>query len=108
MDKVIDFERAKENMKKRIKEGDIDSLFLGLVKIVKKWAISEIEQDLKTECEQAKKNFYDTLKELHSIQILLKEERVSNYKNLEKIDEQQKQICYLLSKLGEKSIKNTN
>ncbi len=108
MDKVIDFERAKENMKKRIKEGDIDSLFLGLVKIVKKWAISEIEQDLKTECEHAKKNFYDTLKELHSTQILLKEERVSNYKNLEKIDEQQKQICYLLSKLGEKSIKNTN
>lgn len=100
--KVISFKRAKESIKKRIKEEDINSLFLGLLKIAKKWAISEVEDEIKEECEEAKKNFVETLKELHDTQIKLKREKVTSYKYLEKIELQQKQICALIGKLAEK------
>ena len=102
--KVISFKTAKEGMKKRIKEEDINSLFVGLLKIAKKWAISEVEREIKEECEEAKGNFAMTLKELHDTQIRLKREQVTSYKYLEKIELQQKQICALLSKLSELSL----
>ncbi len=101
-EKVINFSKESQKFKKkRIKEDEINSLFLGLLKIVKKWAIQEIDFELRSECEEARSNFTETLKELHETQISLKREKVENYKLHEKIERQQKQICLLISQLGE-------
>ena len=102
--KVINFSKESQKFKKkRIKEDEINSLFLELIKIVKKWAIHEVDFELRSECEEAKGNFTQTLKELHETQIRLKREKVENYKLHEKIEKQQKQICLLISQLGANS-----
>lgn len=96
VENIIDFAKAKEKFSNRIGDKEINSLFLGLVKIIKKSAIQNVSQELKFECEQAKSNFTQTLKELHETEINLKKEIVMNKALSKKVETQQKQICFLV------------
>lgn len=104
---VIDFANAKQKFdKKSITDSEINSLFLGLLKIIKKSAIESANIDLKCECNQAKQNFADTLKELHVMQIDFNRQKklITSLEN--KIEIQKKQICYLVNLLESLKIKS--
>ncbi len=97
MDNIIDFAKAKEKFEyKMIGDKEINSLFLGLVKIIKKSAVQNVSREIKCECEQAKSNFTQTLKELHETEIQLKKEINMNKTLQKKVESQQKQICFLV------------
>ena len=97
---VIDFANARQKFdKKSISESEINSLFMGLLKIIKKSAIESANIDLKCECNEAKQNFADTLKELHDTQIETNRQKKLIMRLENKIEVQQKQICYLVNLL---------
>ncbi len=96
---VINFEKAKEQVRKNISEGEINALFLGLFKIMKKSIYQSLESELKSECAMAQDNFKQTLIELQKTQNLLKKERIEKIDLLEKIDKQKQQICKLVRKI---------
>ncbi len=106
MEKVIDFAKAKEKFENKIGDKEINSLFLGLVKLIKKNAQQSVEKELKVECEQANLNFTQTLKELHESEINLKKEIAMNKVLSKKIENQQKQICFLVKLFMNANSKN--
>lgn len=112
MEKIIDFAKAKEKFESKLSDSEINALFLGLAKIVKKSALQNVSQELKTECEEAKKNFVQTLKDLHDREIELKKEMTMNKILAKKVESQQKQICFLvklfMNSNGNKSEKLSN
>lgn len=96
VEKIIDFAKAKEKIESKIGDKEINSLFWGLLKIIKKSASQNANQELKEECEQARANFSQTLKELHDREIELKKEIIMNKTLTKKVESQQKQICLLV------------
>lgn len=96
MEKIIDFARAREKIEGKIGDKEINALFLGLTKIVKKSARESAERELKKECEEARENFIQTLKEVQEKEIRLKKEIEMNKTLTKKVESQQKQICFLV------------
>ena len=70
--KIINFDFARNRLNKKITDDDINALFSGLVKIVKRSAIDSVEQELKTECNEANENFRATLIDLNKKEAELK------------------------------------
>lgn len=103
--KIINFDFAKNRLDKKITDDDINALFSGLVKIVKKSALDSVEQELKIECNEANENFRATLIDLNKkeaeLKILQEENRELNLK----LEAQKEQICKLLQKLSNRKIK---
>lgn len=104
--KIINFDFVRNKLNKKITEDEINALFSGLVKIVKKSALENAEIELKTECNEANENFRSTLIDLNKkeqeLKILQEENRELNLK----IEAQKEQICSLLQKLSNKKLKN--
>ena len=101
---VINITKAKKEMNKKITESEINALFLGLVKIIKKSAQENADEELKTEVEEATQNFRQTLIDLNKKEVELKNAiEVNKQLNL-KIENQQQQICLLLDKLSKRKL----
>ena len=101
---VINITKAKKEMNKKITESEINSLFLGLVKIIKKSAQENADEELKIECKEANQNFRQTLIDLNKKEVELKKAiEVNRDLNL-KIESQQQQICLLLDKLSKRKL----
>ena len=99
---LIDFEKARSKYAKNIGDQEINALFSGLVKIVKKYAITQVENDLKRECLMAQNNFRTTLVDLQLAEEKLKKQ-ADEIKHLENVIEaQQKKNAALLKKLASK------
>ncbi len=99
---LIDFERAKSKYAKNIGDQEINALFSGLVKIVKRYAITQVEGDLKRECAMAQDNFRSTLVDLQLAEEKLKKQ-TERTKYLEGVvASQQEKIARLLKKLARK------
>lgn len=100
MNKVIDFSKAKSEIKKVVSDKEINALFLGLVRIIKKNAVYDVEENLKKEIKDANKNFSSALQEINFLQNRLKEEIEKNVKLTLQVENQKRQICYLVKKLN--------
>ena len=101
---IINIASAKRSFNKKITDSEINALFLGLLKIVKKSALENANEELKKECEDASLNFRQTIIELNE-----KEKELKRIKELNdglnlKIESQQQQICMLLKKLSNRKI----
>ncbi|NCB48267.1 MAG: hypothetical protein EOM55_01360 [Clostridia bacterium] len=96
---IINFEKVKGKYSKKISEEEINALFLGLIKIVKKSAQEDYDKELKEECDSATENFRQCLIELNTVQMELKKELNIKQVLLERLEVQQEQICLLLKKL---------
>lgn len=96
--RIIDFASAKRKYDKTLKKEDINALFLGLAKIVRKSAIDEVSLDLKRECEEAKQNFTMTLKDLNKAESMVKILSEENAHLESKIERLKEQVCVLVSK----------
>ena len=101
---VINISNAKDKLSKKISDSEINALFMGLVKIVKKAAIDNANIELKTECEVANQNFRQTIIDLNKKEAELKKMHEINIELNKKIESQQKQICLLLDKLSKRKI----
>lgn len=99
---LINFEKAKSKYTKSIGDQEINALFSGLVKIVKRYAITQVEGDLKRECAMAQDNFRSTLVDLQLAEEKLKKqtERTNYLENI--VASQQEKIARLLKKLARK------
>lgn len=99
---LIDFEKAKSKYAKNIGDQEINALFSGLVKIVKRYAIMQVESDLKKECVVAQDNFRSTLIDLQKAEEKLKKQsdRIMYLENI--VASQQGKIAKLLKKLARK------
>lgn len=76
--------RFPENTNKVLSEKEIMSLFLGLVRLVKRTAVSEVSNELRNECEFATSTLDRTLKALKEKerqieQLRLENKRLSDY-----------------------------
>ena len=89
---------ARKRYDKTLKKDDINALFLGLAKIVRKNAINEVNQDIKRECEEAKQNFTMTLKDLNDAESKVKKLLQENAKLNVLVESLRQQICTLMSK----------
>lgn len=98
----VDFSKRKN---KKISDSEINSLFLGLVRIVKKNAEQSLNEELKNECFEATQNFRQTLIDLNKTESELKKEKEKNYELSLKIESQKEQICSLLQKLSQHKLK---
>ena len=96
---IIEFEKAKENMKKNISDGEINALFMGLLKIIKRTAYQNANSQILQDCIMANENFRQTLKELQQTQISLKKEQEEKLNLLNIVEKQKEQICNLVKKL---------
>lgn len=96
---IINFAKVKGKYNKKISEEEINTLFMGLIKIVKKSAEDDYDRELKEECDSATENFRQCLMELNTVQMELKKERDTKQVLLERLEMQQQQICLLLKKL---------
>lgn len=101
---VINITKAKRDMNKKITEREINALFLGLVKIIKKSAQENMEEELKTEVEEATQNFRQTLIDLNKKEVELKKAIELNRELNLKVESQQQQICLLLDKLSQRKL----
>jgi len=99
---IINFAKVKGKYCKKISEDEINALFMGLIKIVKKSAQDDFEDELKEECFSATENFRQCLMELNASQMELKKEKDLKQVLLERLELQQEQICLLLKKLATK------
>ena len=102
---IININYAKQKLNKKITDSDINALFMGLVKIVKKSAIESAEQDLKQECDEANENFRQTLVDLNKKEAELKIMQEQNRELNLKVEAQKEQICKLLQKLSSRRLK---
>lgn len=102
--KVINISSAKHIMNKKISDDEINALFLGLIKIVKKAAIENANEELKNECKEATENFKQTIIDLNKKEAELKKVYEINSELNLKIESQQQQICLLLEKLSNRKI----
>lgn len=66
--------------KPRLTDNEINSLFMGLVRLIKSNSISEVSEALKKECNIAHKNLKETKEELKFVQEELAEEKRKNKK----------------------------
>ena len=96
---VIDFAKAKQKIKSKINDKDINALFLGLAGIVKKNAMEQVSSELKKECKTANQNFRQTLIDLNKAESMLRSLEIENMSLKGKIELQQKQICYLVGRI---------
>lgn len=99
-DKIISIEEGRMSEQKQISDEDINALFLGLARIVKKAAIESADKELRQECQISKENFRTTLIDLNKTQVELKKSQEEIAKLNAKIERQQNQICNLLKKLS--------
>lgn len=103
---IININSAKSKMNKKISDNDINALFMGLVKIVKKSAMECANEELKSECSEANENFRQTLIDLNKKEAQLKIMQEENRELNLKLEAQKEQICFLLQKLSSKKLKN--
>ena len=96
---IIDFEKAKQKIKSKINDKDINALFLGLAGIVKKNAMGQVSSELKKECKTVNENFRQTLVDLNKAESTIKNLQVENCSLKDKIELQQKQICRLIKRI---------
>ncbi len=97
--KVINIAAIKNKNNRVLTDSDINSLFLGLVKLIKKTTMQNINESLKKDCVQANENFRQSLIDLTNTQNLLKKEQQKNLELTVLIEEQKAKICLLLKKL---------
>lgn len=95
--KVINIESAKNSLSKKLTDSDINSLFLGLIRLVKKTAQENVNKELKDDYINATNNFRQTLIDLNKIEIKLKREQQKNVELEILVESQKEQICYLLN-----------
>ena len=103
---VINITKAKKEINKKITESEINALFLGLVKIIKKSAQENADEELKIECKEATQNFRQTLIDLNKKEVELKKVIEVNRELNLKVESQQQQICLLLDKLSKRKLNN--
>ncbi len=101
---VINISKAKDKLNKKISDNEINALFMGLIRIVKKAAIENANIELKTECDMANENFRQTIIDLNKKEAELKKVQEVNIQLKEKVESQQKQICLLLDKLSKRKL----
>ncbi|MBQ9792657.1 MAG: hypothetical protein IJW32_02785 [Clostridia bacterium] len=102
--KVISIIKAKQELNKNITDNEINALFMGLIKIVKKAAIENANAELKSECLEATQNFRQTIVDLNKKEMELKKAYELNQELNLKVKNQQEQICLLLDKLSRRKI----
>jgi len=98
--KVINIATVKAKQGEKISDYELNALFLGLVRIVKKTAFESVSKDLKDECKMATENFRQTLIDLNKTEAELKKEQVKNLALKQKVENQKEQICKLLKELS--------
>lgn len=103
---IINFANAKTKFGKGLTDSDINALFMGLVRIVKKQAEQNVNIELKEECKVATNNFRQTLIDLNKAEALLKKEQQKNIELSVKLESQKKQICGLLKELSNRKLSN--
>lgn len=96
---LIDFAKAKSKYAKSIGDKEINALFSGLIKIVKRYAITQVQDDIKRECAMAQENFRTSIVDLQ-----LAEEKIKQQEDKLKYMEnvvlcQQEKIATLIKKL---------
>ena len=96
--KIINIASIKNTKNKLLTESDIMALFLGLVKLIKKNASLEVEDEIKKDCLEANYNFRQTLIDLNKTEALLKKEQEKNLKLSNKIIQEEKKFCLLFNK----------
>lgn len=101
---IINIATAKAKNNNSISDNELNALFLGLVRIVKKTALENVSKDLKQECKMATENFRQTLIDLNKTEALLKKEQVKNLALSQQIDAQKDQICKLLKELSARKL----
>ena len=102
VENIINFAKVKGKYVKKISDEEINALFLGLIKIVKKSALDDVSRELKEDCECANANFRECLIELNSTQIELKKLKEENEMLCMKLEIEQEHICRLLRKISKK------
>lgn len=103
-EKIINIASVKTVKNKLLTDSDINALFLGLVKLIKKNANLEVQEDLKRDCKEANENFRQSLIDLNKTEMLLKKEQEKNLKLTNKIMEEERKFCLLFDKYT-KSVK---
>lgn len=103
-EKVININKAKLELSKKISDNEINALFMGLIKIVKKAAKESADEELKKECFEANQNFRQTIIDLNKTESELKKACELNKQLNLKIESQQQQICLLLDKLSKRKM----
>jgi hypothetical protein len=98
--KIINFAKEKGKYNKKISDEEINALFLGLVKIVKRSAEEELSDELKKECAFATENFRQCLMELNDAQMNIKKQYNDNQLLQEKLNKKDEQICLLVRRLS--------
>jgi len=101
---IININTAKQKFTRTISDSEINALFMGLVKIIKKNALENANEELKTECQQANENFRQTIIDLNKKESELKKVCKVNEELNKKITSQQQQICELLEKLSKRKL----
>ena len=97
---VINIASIKTLKNKPLTDSDINALFLGLVRLIKKNVTLEISEDLKKDCYEANENFRQSLIDLNKTEALLKKEQEKNIKLEHKILEEEKKFCLLFEKFA--------
>ena len=100
---VINIASVKSLKNKPLSDSDINALFLGLVRLIKKNATLEISEDLKKDCFEANENFRQSLIDLNKTEALLKKEQEKNLILENKILEEEKKFCLLFDKFIRKN-----
>ena len=103
-EKVISITKAKTQLNKKITDSEINALFMGLIRIIKKSAIESVNSELKSECEFATQNFRQSIIDLNQKEVELKKVYKLNQELNLKIENQKKQICLLLEKLSQRKL----
>ena len=102
--KVINIASVKTKQNGRISDHELNALFLGLVRIVKKTAMEDVSQEIKNECKMATENFRQTLIDLNKAEAELKKEKIKNIELSQKVESQKDQICKLLKELSARKL----
>ena len=92
-EKIINISTIKNVKNKVLTESDINALFLGLVKLIRKNANLEVSEELKKDCFEANENFRQSLIDLNRVEIQLKKEQEKNLMLTKKLDNEQKRFC---------------
>ncbi len=98
-EKIISITTAQKRKDVMSKE-DINALFLGLAKIVKKSAMAEVNAELKRQYLDAQHNFTTTLKDLSHAEAQINTLLIENARLESLIDTLRGQICMLLTQMN--------
>lgn len=91
--KIITFENKRS---KKINDREIAALFMGLLKIVKKYALEDAEYNCREEINLANQNFRECLKDLTATEQKLKIEVDKNFQLERRSQNLEAQLCALL------------